>query len=190
MFAGVILNFTGSCNNMHTRAICTSALLFTIVLAGCATLLKGNKEDVMITSDPTGASVSINGQPMGTTPYVARVASSKDLDVELSKPGYKTTKISDPTSMRKGWEAWSFVAYVIPMGVDMASGAAWGHNQTMLAAHLEPDSPPPPAVRSPAMPAAEVPAPAIAANASPAIAAPSAPADKAPAPDATKKPAN
>ena len=143
----------------------------------------------MITSDPSGANVSINGQPVGTTPYVAHVASKKDMDLEISKPGYKTAKLSDSTHFRKGWETWSFVAYVIPMGVDMASGAAWGHDQTMIAAHLEPDGAPSPvaAEESPAAGsklASTVPTMASSATAPPANAGP------AFAPNAVGKPAN
>ncbi|MBF6560805.1 MAG: hypothetical protein IVW56_10975 [Candidatus Binataceae bacterium] len=49
----------------------------------------------------------------------------------------------DDASFRWGYEIWSFVEFVIPMGVDMADGAAWGHDQ-MIAAHLEPLPPPRP----------------------------------------------
>ncbi len=112
--------------------------LIMAVQSGCATLLKGSNEQVMITSDPAGAKVSLNGQNQGTTPYVANVPSSQDLDIQLSKPGYQAVSIKDDTSFRWGYEIWSFVEFVIPLGVDMADGAAWGHDQTMVAAHMDP----------------------------------------------------
>lgn len=138
---------------MHTKGVFALAVLLAVVQGGCATLLKGTTEDVMITSDPSAANVSINDQSEGTTPYVAHVASSKNLEIAISKPGYQTTTINDNTSMRSGYEIWSFLVFVIPMGIDMADGAAWGHDQTMVAAHLEPLSPPPPPAAAVAPPA-------------------------------------
>ena len=109
-----------------------------LTVSGCATLLKGNKEEIIVDSDPSGANVSINNQHAGTTPYVAKVKSSEKLDIELSKTGYQPLSLNDDTSFRWGYEIWSFVEWVIPMGIDMVDGSAWGHNQTMIAAHLEP----------------------------------------------------
>lgn len=113
-------------------------VLAMLTIGGCATLLKGSNEQVMINSDPSGANVSINGQQTGTTPYVTTVPSSQDLQIEVSKPGYQTANVDDKTNFRWGYEIWSFVEFIIPMGVDLADGAAWGHQQTMIAAHLEP----------------------------------------------------
>ncbi len=114
------------------------ALVLAFLQAGCATLLKGSNEQVMITSHPSGANVSINGQQEGTTPYVTNVPSSENLKIEISKAGYQTDTVTDDTSFRWGYEIWSFIEWVIPLGIDMADGAAWGHDQTMVATHLEP----------------------------------------------------
>jgi hypothetical protein len=115
----------------------TLLLAAVFAINGCATLLKGTNEQVMVSSDPSGADVSINGQHAGTTPYVTTVPSSQDLHIEVSKAGYQPASIDDKTNFRWGYEIWSFVEFVIPMGVDLADGAAWGHQQNMVAAHLE-----------------------------------------------------
>lgn len=109
--------------------------------SGCATMLKGTDEQIMISSDPVGADVKINGQSNGKTPYVATFPSSKDLQIRVTKDGYQPQEVTDATSFRWGYEIWSFLCYIIPMGIDMADGAAWGHDQTMLAVHLDPISP-------------------------------------------------
>ena len=116
--------------------------VFVVALSqsGCATMLKGTNEQIMVTSDPSGANVNVNGQGEGTTPYVANVPSKQNLEIEVSKPGYQPTTVADNTSFRWGYEIWSFVEFVIPLGVDMADGAAWGHDQKMVAAHLNPVS--------------------------------------------------
>jgi PEGA domain len=105
---------------------------------GCATLLKGTTEEVMVSSDPAGAKVRINEQYNGTTPFVATVPSSQDLRIHIAKAGYKPVDITDDANFRWGYEIWSFVEFVIPLGIDLADGAAWGHSQTMVATHLEP----------------------------------------------------
>lgn len=132
-------------------------LIFVILLVslptfGCATMLKGTNEQLMVASDPSGATVAVNGQNEGTTPYETTVPSSQNLQIEVSKAGYQPTTIEDDTSFRWGYEIWSFLEFVIPMGVDMADGAAWGHDKTMVTAHLEPSSQAPTAASPAALP--------------------------------------
>jgi hypothetical protein len=43
-------------------------------LAGCATLVHGTRQTVPITSVPAGAPVTIDGVPVGVTPYMARLS--------------------------------------------------------------------------------------------------------------------
>ncbi len=95
----------------------------------------------MVSTDPTGADVSINGEPSGKTPFVTTVPSSRNLQIQLTKAGYQEQTVTDDATFRWGYEIWSFICYVIPLGVDLADGAAWGHQQTMIAAHLEPAAP-------------------------------------------------
>ena len=108
-----------------------SAVLALAMLAtcGCASLLRGNNEQAMVSSDPNGADVSINGQQEGTTPYVTTTPSSRDLQIAVSKPGYKTTMIEDKADFRWGYEIWSFVEFVIPLGVDIADGGLGDMNK-------------------------------------------------------------
>jgi hypothetical protein len=77
-----------------------------------------------------------------------RGARSQNLQIQVSKPGYQTASIDDRAKFCWGYEIWSFVWYVIPLGVDLADGAAWGHPQTMIAAHLESASEPLAAART------------------------------------------
>jgi len=123
---------------MMKRIVAASVGLAFLTVSGCATLLKGSNEQVMVSSEPSGANVSINGSESGTTPFVTTVPSSQNLQIQVSKAGYAPTTINDNTSFRWGYEIWSFVEFVIPLFVDMADGSAWGHDQTMIAVHLQP----------------------------------------------------
>jgi hypothetical protein len=142
-------------------------LLVSLPTFGCATMLKGTNEQLMVASDPSGANVAVNGQNEGTTPYETTVPSSQNLQIEVSKPGYQSITIEDDTSFRWGYEIWSFVEFVIPMGVDMADGAAWGHDKTMVTAHLEAASQAPTAASPAALPQSQ--ATPIAAASEPAV---------------------
>lgn len=121
-----------------SRGTAAMALSAALACASCATMLKGTTEQIMVSTDPAGAQVTINDQQSGMTPFVTTVASSQNLQIHLAKAGYHDETVTDDATFRWGYEIWSFVCYIIPLGVDMADGAAWGHQQTMIAAHLEP----------------------------------------------------
>jgi PEGA domain len=120
----------------RNRAILLCVLF--LACSSCATLLKGTTDQIMVSTDPAGAKVSINNQQSGETPFVTTVPSSQNLHIHLRKAGYYDQDMEDDATFRWGWETWAFLAYIIPCVVDLSSGAAWGHQQTMLVAHLEP----------------------------------------------------
>jgi hypothetical protein len=121
-------------------SVCVLAVC-SLISSSCATMLKGNSEDITVVSDPSGALVSANdGGLQGVTPVAFTVPSKQDLNFTVTKQGYLPQEVPDPTSFRWGYEIWAFVEFVIPMGVDLADGAAWGHDHTTVTAHLEPNS--------------------------------------------------
>src|SRR5262245_11588728 len=122
---------------MRTWLAALTVACAVVCAQSCATLLKGTTEEVMVNSDPSGAQLTINDQNVGSTPYDAKVPSDQVLHIHVSKPGYKAQDITDDTKFRWGYEIWSFLEWIIPMGIDLADGAAWGHEQTMVATHLE-----------------------------------------------------
>lgn len=129
-------------SNFVWRQLLSVCLIISMSLpvTGCATLLKGTTDNMMIHSDPPGARVSINGAYSGTTPLATTVPSDKNLQIKVEKEGYEPAVVNNDSSFRTGYEIWSFVEFVIPMLVDMGSGAAWGHDQNMVAVHLNPIS--------------------------------------------------
>ena len=145
---------------MKKLAVCALCLAFGFT-SSCATLLKGTTEQIAIDSAPTDANLEINNQPVGATPYVANVPSKEDLRIHVEKAGYQPVDVTDGTSFRWGYEIWSFLEFVLPLGVDLADGAAWGHDDTAIAVHLEPIAQNTPAAQQPAA-ASGSPAPAAA----------------------------
>ena len=108
------------------------------LLTSCATILRGRTEEITVVSYPAGATVQVNGDQKGVTPVEVKVPSKADLNVNVTKDGYRSDNLTDPATTRWGYEAFSFVCGVLPVFGDMATGAAWGHDQLMLTAHLEP----------------------------------------------------
>lgn len=69
---------------------------------GCATLIYGRSESVPVHSDPPGATVIVDGKPVGDTPLNVSLR-RKDLhDVRIEKTGYigyETTTVTKETSL-------------------------------------------------------------------------------------------
>lgn len=59
-------------------------LCLALALAGCAAY-----QNVSIESDPPGAEIFLDGEPIGTTPQVLRVPRDRDHSVYLKKEGYR-----------------------------------------------------------------------------------------------------
>jgi len=116
-----------------------------LISTSCATLLKGTKDEITVVSDPPGAEVTANESQKGPTPVSFTVPSKEDLNISISKAGYQPEDLQNPAEFRWGYEAWSFIEWVIPMVVDLSDGAAWGHEHLTMTAHLEPNGQPNPA---------------------------------------------
>jgi PEGA domain len=122
-------------------AVCILAVC-SLISTSCATLLKGTKDEITIVSDPPGAEVTANESQKGPTPVSFTVPSKEDLNISISKAGYQPEDLQNPAKFRWGYEAWSFIEWVIPMVVDLSDGAAWGHEHLTMTAHLEPNGQP------------------------------------------------
>jgi hypothetical protein len=120
-------------------AVYTIAACSLIGSSSCATLLKGTKDEITVVSDPSGAQVTVNENQEGPTPVTFTVPSKQDLTITVAKAGYQPEDLQDPASFRCGYEAWAFIAYVIPMVVDLSDGAAWGHDHLTMTARLAPN---------------------------------------------------
>jgi len=69
---------------MQRPALRALPVLSLLLLAGCATLFSGTRQDVYIASEPAGATILVDGLERGTTPTTIR----------LKKPGVKETEVT------------------------------------------------------------------------------------------------
>jgi len=101
------------------------ALLSLIVItlaAGCGAVLKGTKEGVHFTSDPSGAKVVVNGVERGTTPLKLYLTSKETYTVTFRREGYEDKTVVIENHTQVGWIILDVVFGLVPVVVDAATG--------------------------------------------------------------------
>lgn len=86
---------------MQIKVLSSFMLLLAVIFnSGCASIMKGSSQQILITSNPAGAQVTINGTKYGTTPGEFIMGRAiKYRTVLLEKQGYEpatTSIIADP----------------------------------------------------------------------------------------------
>ena len=95
-----------------------------VMLTGCATLLGGgSSQDISFASQPSGASVSDNGQALGSTPVLSALSRKNDHLIRIELDGYEAFELQ-MTKGTNGWVWGNLVFGLIPgLIVDLATGA-------------------------------------------------------------------
>ncbi len=96
-----------------------------ISLTGCATIMHGTTQPVGISSQPTGATVSIDGQLYGNTPVIASLKRKNNHIVNIELKGYEpyATTLTRQTS---GWVFGNIIlGGLIGLAVDAISGGLY-----------------------------------------------------------------
>lgn len=134
-------------------------LSLALVSMGCATIIKGGRQDVTVSSSTPNAEVSIksfNGNEVyNGPPSKVRLQREYGYTVVVTARGFKERKMTITKSL-SGW-AFGNLIWVIPIlwgvgiAVDAASGALWSLDPDEIRVDLLPaDPPPPPALAPPA----------------------------------------
>jgi len=93
-----------------------------IALTGCATILQGPYQRVVINSEPDGAEIRVNNIPYGRTPSVVPLARNGVHMIEFSKAGYRPQLILAPGRVGGGWIVLDILSGLLPLAVDASSG--------------------------------------------------------------------
>jgi PEGA domain len=106
-------------------------LVLALTSTGCATMVHGRSQDVLVLSEPSGASIRLNGRDVGSTPTTVAMRRRGRAELVVAKAGYEPTTI--PVARHES--AWMFgnVILLNPLaaqGMDStgqwaASAAAW-----------------------------------------------------------------
>ncbi len=108
-------------------------LMSLFFMSSCASIVDGQKQSILISSDPAGANVNItkdaNEVHKGLTPSMVTLDRGEgDHVVEVSKDGYKTQilQLADTVS---GW-MWGNIVFggLIGWAIDYGTGAGYNYN--------------------------------------------------------------
>ena len=101
---------------------------FAMVSSGaCATLVNGKHQDVGISSYPTGATILVDNQPVGSTPTVVPLSRKDNHTIRIELKGFEPHEIVLTKSV-SGWMAGNAVlcvAGVVGIAVDALTGSMW-----------------------------------------------------------------
>ena len=99
--------------------------LMLLSLLSCATILKGSRQPLNVTSNVDGANVSINGVVVGQTPFHGMVERKKHATLMVSKEGYSSKSMILNTEIESAF--WVNILTGGPFGstTDYASGSMW-----------------------------------------------------------------
>ena len=113
------------------------------LLIGCASIVRGGSEKLVIQSNPSGAQVTLSTGQSATTPFEFEVKRKGVIFVSISKDGYKTIETSiissiDGTSLGVGTVANLIFLPVVNDIVDYKTGANYSHKPNPLIVTLIP----------------------------------------------------
>lgn len=117
-----------------------AVFLFALLGQGCATVatLGGQDQKVKITTDPPGAAVTIDGQPLGVTPVALPLARKTEHQVEIAAPGYETARLT----IRRKINPWMLgnlvVGGLLGVAIDVVTDASHYLSPDELEVKLQP----------------------------------------------------
>jgi hypothetical protein len=114
--------------------------LVAIVTAGCASIVKGRSQTITVSSNVDGAEVFLDGQKIGTTPYVGIVTKNKGT-LMVQKPGYKTVNVSLSKTLEPIFWGNIITGGTLGSITDFASGSAFQYAPASYQVDLRPDGP-------------------------------------------------
>src|SRR5262249_31757407 len=111
-------------------------LTFLVMGSGCATVTGGARDqNVKITSNPLGATVLVDGQPVGQTPADVKLCRKTEHNVEIAYPGFESAQMT----IHRKLNPWLFGNILVggPLGlvVDICTDAT--HNLSPDEIHLQ-----------------------------------------------------
>jgi len=103
-----------------------SILSLLILLTGCATILSGTKQGITFESSPTGASVYLDGELFGVTPFTEELKKNKYSSFRVELDGYETIS----KTMGKDIDLVALLSVFWDLGTtDLATGSVWKYDK-------------------------------------------------------------
>lgn len=114
-----------------------SVILLGIALSGCATIFHGSTDTVNFTSEPSGASLYVDGLNLGKTPFQTALKSNKTYNIEFRLAGYETRTVVLNNSIGAGYIVLDVLFGLFPVIIDAATGDWYSLDLSQVNAPLE-----------------------------------------------------
>lgn len=116
------------------------AFFILAMLTGCATIIRGTSQEIPITSNPSGASVKINGMPKGNTPVTVMLPRGNNQFVRIEASGYAPYEILLESYFRPyAMTNLILLPFALPgVIVDKVNRADWTYTPEFINANLTP----------------------------------------------------
>jgi hypothetical protein len=121
---------------MRKKLLAVSLFAVGPVVWACSTIIHGSSQEVGVSSQPTGATVTVDGVSHGTTPVAARLR-RKDLHkITVTMAGYQPFEIATTRGV-SGW-VWGNIVFggLIGLAVDAISGGLYNVKPDQVSATL------------------------------------------------------
>lgn len=112
--------------------------LAAVLAAGCASIVKGTRQTITISSNVDGADVLLDGLKVGTTPFVGEVPKNKATLV-VQKAGYRANTVSLAKSLEPMFWGNIIIGGTLGSITDFASGAAYQYAPASYQVDLKPE---------------------------------------------------
>ncbi|QQR80653.1 MAG: PEGA domain-containing protein [Deltaproteobacteria bacterium] len=102
-----------------------SVIVISILMTGCATIIHGRKQNVLISSQPSDSQVIVDGTSQGKTPVKVDLKRKEGHFVTISHEGYQPQEIRLERKV-SGW-VWGNIGFggLIGLGVDAGTGSMY-----------------------------------------------------------------
>ncbi len=109
-------------------------------LAGCASIVKGTTQAIPVATNPTGATVKLDGNPVGQTPTSVDVKRKGDHLLTLEKEGYQPESVAITRNIGGAVFGNIIAGGLVGWGVDAISGAQYNLTPKTINLTLRPNS--------------------------------------------------
>ena len=116
---------------MDKHRVSPLAILLSVLLTSCASIMTGSTDNVTIESIPSGAFFTTNTGSSGHTPQMISVPASQDLVVEYKKNGYEPQSAILKSRM-SGWIVGNVIfGGFIGLAIDIVNPDARTHDKSL-----------------------------------------------------------
>lgn len=110
----------------RARVSLVGLVVMSLLLTGCATLFKGQRQMVGAGSSPVGAEVFVNGVSMGFTPVQLNLDVARAHQVTFRLAGHRDLTVTLEPRVGIGWVILNVLGGLIPVVIDAATGS-WNY---------------------------------------------------------------